>query len=346
MTVHRACERLISIGYIQSRPKIGTYVSDTPPHLFRYGIAFPSRPDGVSYWTDFWTILRSSAKAVAKADPPKQIVTYYGITGHSDVEDYQRLIADVRMRRLAGVILLSGPQLLLNTPLFEEDCPVPRVYIGGNLWRWRIPSVAPELHSFLHRGLEHAARLSRHRPMLISHGMATETAWAEWSEACRAHGAVPERWQILSVPLNPWEAAAHLTQVLMQLPPDRRPDTLIVSDDHHVEAVTAGLLLSKLPERELPIVIAHANFPKKPRALLPVTYLGFDSLALIRACIDVLDTVRRGEAVPPVTAIRACFASELPPANDAHDSMVLTPNHFVGERDAALADPDPFPPNL
>src|SRR5687767_10755917 len=51
MTVHRACERLISIGYVQSRPKIGTYVSDAPPHLCRYGLAFPSRPDGVHYWT-------------------------------------------------------------------------------------------------------------------------------------------------------------------------------------------------------------------------------------------------------------------------------------------------------
>jgi DNA-binding LacI/PurR family transcriptional regulator len=322
-TVHRACRRLISLGYIQSTAKVGTYVSSTPPHLYRYAIAFPSRPDGVQYWTSYWTILRAAAKAVADASPPTQILPFYEITGHADVEDYQRLMADVRSQRLAGIILLSGPHLILNTPLLQS-CPVPRVYIGGDVWRWGIPSVSPDGNSFVGRALAHAAEHSRRRPMLIGLDGSVQSVWETWSKACRSHRIQAARWQIQYLPRSPWDAAAHLTQVLMQLPAQRRPDALVVADDHLVEGVTAGLLLSKLRASQLPTVIAHANFPNPPRALLPVTYLGYDSRQLIRACVDVLDAQRRGEAPPRTTLVPAVFASELAAAAMEHPEFVTS----------------------
>jgi DNA-binding LacI/PurR family transcriptional regulator len=307
-TVRRACNRLISIGYIQSRPKIGTYVSDTPPHLCRYAIAFPFRPDA-EYWTDWWTVLAQAATAVVRSAPPKQIVEFYDITGHADVEDYQRLVGDVRSRRLAGIIFLTPPYQLFDTPL-SEGCPVPRVYVGDAQGQAKTPSVAPDLHSFLDRALAHAAAQSRRRPILISPGYRVESTWPIWADACRRNGMEPARQQLLSLPLHPPEAPRHLTQTLMLLPPEHRPDTLIVAEDHFVEEVTAGLLASNLPESQLPTVIAYANFPKTPRALLPVTYLGYDSVRIIRECMAVLDAQRRGESIVENTIIPAIFPTE------------------------------------
>ena len=41
-----------------------------------------------------------------------------------------------------------------------------------------------------------------------------------------------------------------------------------------------------------------------------MTYLGYDSVSVIRACVDVLNSQRRGQTPPRVTPILATFASE------------------------------------
>jgi hypothetical protein len=146
---------------------------------------------------------------------------------------------------------------------------------------------------------------------MIGLALQVEQSWDPWREACQLYGfESPARWQLLSVPLHPPEAARHLTQALMQMSPDRRPDTLVVNDNHLVTEVTAGLLASGIPDAELPTVIAHANFPQFPRALVPVTYLGFDSIQIIRACLEALDAQRRGTPPSSRTLIPAVFADE------------------------------------
>src|SRR4029078_6959585 len=125
-----------------------------------------------------------------------------------------------------------------------------------------------------------------------------DSQWKQWSTACASHGVDPARWQMLGTLLPPDSAARNLVQVLMQLPTERRPDALVVGDDHLVEEVAIGLLMSQLPAGGLPAVISHTNFPKLSRAGVPVTYLGFDSNRIIRSCVEILDAQRRGEEPP------------------------------------------------
>ena len=146
--------------------------------------------------------------------------------------------------------------------------------------------------------------------MFLSPDIDIKFIWPLWSEACGRHGIEPAREQVLFLPLRS-PAPQHFTQILMQLPPERRPDALVVADDHFVEGVTAGLLASNVPESELPTVIAYANFPKPPPAHLPVTFLGFDSVQVIRACIELLDAQNRGQMPARTTPVPAVFASEL-----------------------------------
>jgi DNA-binding LacI/PurR family transcriptional regulator len=311
VTLQKATSQLMREGFLEARGRNGTFVSHNPPHLCRYAIAFPGREDGFQYWSDFWSILIRAAAEVARSDGRKQFVSYYEITGHGDVEDYQRLLADVRARRLAGIILLSGPHLLQNSPLLD-DCPVPRVFIGGDIWPLKIPSVSPDGGSFFDRAIGHAVALSRRRPVTIGLGAGIENHWQQWSAACRRHGIEPARWQMMGGHLPPDMATRNLTELLMRLPSDQRPDALIVADDHLAEEVAIGLLTSHLPEVELPTVIAHTNFPKLPRAVVPITYLGFDSVQLIRTGVDVLEAQRVGNEPPRSTLLPAVFASELP----------------------------------
>ena len=222
VTIQKAVDHLERDGFIQSKWGSGTFVADHPPHLSRYAIAFPSRPDGVQGWTDWWTILRQAAATIARSEPEKKFVTYYEITGHADVEDYQRSSPTPWEQRLAGIIMLSAPAPPHAAP---GRLPGSWVYIGGDLSRWNIPGVTTDLDSFLDRALGYAAKQARRRPVLLGPGMHTELTWEAWSGACRRYAMEPARRQLLSLPLYPHEAPRHLTQTLMLLPPHLRPLT-------------------------------------------------------------------------------------------------------------------------
>ena len=99
VTLQKATNQLAREGFLKPMGSQGTFVSENPPHLCRYAIAFPSRPNGAGYWTNWWTTLQQAAATVVRSQPPKEIVPYYDITGHVDVEDYQRLLDDVQARR-------------------------------------------------------------------------------------------------------------------------------------------------------------------------------------------------------------------------------------------------------
>src|SRR5213075_1450352 len=101
------------------------------------------------------------------SEPPKEIVPYYEIGEHMDIEDFPRLLADMDARRLAGLIMLTPPTMLEKTALVV-NCPIPRVYIGADVcWRYQIPSVSTDVRSFIGRAVEFATRRGRRRPVMI-----------------------------------------------------------------------------------------------------------------------------------------------------------------------------------
>ena len=167
-----------------------------------------------------------------------------------------------------------------------------------------------------------------------------------------------ERWQLLALAaVIRHRPCAYLTQVLMMLPPERRPDTLIVTDDHFVEEVTAGLLAANLRESELPLVISHCNYPHTPRHLLPVTFLGYNSVSVIRAAIDVLDAQREGrlrsridalalqrQGLAPAgpTIIPAVFGSELPAEGESPSDDQLSSARVVAANEKVAPHPSYF----
>jgi hypothetical protein len=189
------------------------------------------------------------------------------------------------------------------------------------------------VRSFFGRSLEYAAARGKRRPMVIGFAMEEKHFWPPWAEACEVHGMEPPaRWHLLSAPLAPAQAPRNITQLLMHLPDDRRPDVLVIADDHLVTEVTAGLLATNLPEAQLPLVIAYANYPQMQRALVPVTYLGFDSLQIIRACIDALDAQRRGQAPASRIQVPAIFEFERASdsiINEQHQPLAIQEGQFL-----------------
>lgn len=305
MTLQRALDRLTRDGFIASRGSLGTFVAENPPHLSSYALVFHCTPDDPG-WSRFWTALSNEAVTLERARPIK-ITCYYAVNGSTDCEDYQRLLHDVRARRLAGVIFSSMPAGLMNTPLME-GMTIPRVAIMWPTKICRMPAVYPDLRSFVDRALDSLAARGRRRVAVVGIG---DIWWGEMGDyfvaGTKARGMeFRPYWAQMVDPSNA-KRAVHL---LMHNEQKTRPDGLIIADDNLVEHATAGLLAAGARVPEDVEVVAHCNFPWPVPSVVPVQRLGFDARQIMAACLRTIDAQRRGESPPAFVSVGAQFEQE------------------------------------
>ena len=134
LTIQKAMLLLERAGFIESRGRAGTFVSEHPPHLSRYALVFSgASQDGQddSPHFRFWRVLASQARALV-LPPACAIESYWGIDSHVDTEDYQSLGREVKSHRLAGLIFVD-PLHSQESPLME--CDLPKVGIFSQIGR-------------------------------------------------------------------------------------------------------------------------------------------------------------------------------------------------------------------
>src|ERR1019366_7528602 len=125
-TLQKSVDNLRRDRFIESRGHTGTYVTEYPPHLCHYAIAFPhKRGDAASL---FFNSMEAAAEEISRRNPCRQFSFYYEIDGHTDREGYRSLLADLQARRLAGLIFATHPGPVSNSPLLARD-GVPRIAI-------------------------------------------------------------------------------------------------------------------------------------------------------------------------------------------------------------------------
>jgi DNA-binding LacI/PurR family transcriptional regulator/DNA-binding transcriptional regulator YhcF (GntR family) len=307
-TVQRALELLQRDGFIESRGRQGTFVVENPPHLTRYAVVFSLDSAAFSHHR-FSTALDSEVRRLRHRRPEFKISEYFGVDGHEDSEDYQRLLREVRTHRIAGLIFTTNPYQVKGTPLLDEPT-LPRVAIMLSIEGVAMPMVSLDMDSFFTQALDDLKARGRKKiaflhpsgfcgwqdrllPMLEERGLETRPFW----------------WQCVAP--KSAQAARFSTHLLMRC--EERPDALIISNDNLVEYATAGLVAAGTSVPDEVAVIAHCNFPYPTPSVLPVQRLGFDARRVLQACIESIDRQRNGEDVPNVTTIEAVFEEELSP---------------------------------
>ena len=304
MTLQRAMDQLSRDGFILARGKLGTFVADNPPHLSSYALIYYCTPDEES-WPRFWTALANEAVTLERTRPIT-ISTYYGVHGSTENDDYQKLLHDVRARRLAGLIFTSMPDYLQRTPIAEDDTP--QVAIMWPKAGYRIPAVYPDLASFVDRALDALAAKGRKRVAVVGNVLWWDQMQHHFIEGAKARGMeFRPYWAQMVEPLNA-HRAVHL---LMHNQQQTRPDALIIADDNLVEHSTAGLLAAGVRVPTDADVVVHCKFPWPVASILPVMRLGFDARRVMAACLETLDMQRRGETPPTFTSVSAMFENEI-----------------------------------
>ncbi len=312
-TIQKAFDRMAEEGFVVPKGRSGTFVADHPPCLSDYAIVFPSNIWSGGPHLNFWRVLAHLAES-GRYEPARRFRTYLNLNGHTDEPDYIRLYEDMRQRRLAGVILASPPHLIANTPLFKEMAAMkdlPKAMFTG-VFLHDIPAVSSDPRGILQKIMGNFQSKGGRRLAVVS------TLSGEWGgekiqyedqlfEEAKRHGLqlLPQHVQVMHTLIAP--RARQLVHLLLDRPPETRPDCLLILDDSLVEAACKGVEDSgvKVPE-ELSIA-AYCNFPEPPKVAAPVTFYGLDVEKVLKKFIEVLDCQRHGKAYPEVSWIPLDF---------------------------------------
>ena len=310
-TIKAAVRALGEDGFIETRPRRGTFVAAHPPHLSFFALAFPSSiPPGES---QFYAALGNEAAKFQSDD--RRVSAFYGIESHVDEEDHQRLLGLVRAHRLAGLIFAAHPYMLIKagSPLIREPGVLRTGIMTANA-RTPFPTVYPDIWAFLPKAFDSLAAGGRKRVAVVMlwGGQHAGLESVQALAADRGLTVRPHWLQAISTSSPEWARQSAL--LLLHAGQVERPDAVVITDDNIVEGFTAGIRDSGVRVAadgagELEVV-AQANFPYPTRSHVPAKRLGYNITQLMAVCLERIDQQRRGECPPSHTAIPAVWEDE------------------------------------
>lgn len=309
-TVNSALQRLKVQGFIRPAGRHGTFVSDRPPHICRYGLLFRGHPSGAvpQEWSNYWTLIEQEARRLA-ARRRLDVVSYYGITRHVDEPDYQRLLEDIKADRLAGLFCVYPlgsdfsydlPKLKCPVVALSESHPVHAVTFDNDRW------------SLVEKAARYLAARGRRRVAWIGENQ-HEMLRARLKFLRINGGTAAELFpDDLAVYLNVSSraTAAQLVRLLMRQERHSRPDAILLLDDHLVEYAGRGLVEAGAKVPAEVDVVAHCNYPAPPASPIPTRWLGFDAADLVLRAFDAIRDRRFGKADQAPSLLPALWEEE------------------------------------
>lgn len=302
-TLTRALGHLKRDGFVFADATRGTFVSERPPHLFRYAMAFRGVPNKTG-WTRFWSALTQQAVTVDQQGDLR-IVPFYDVSGTAQTPNHQRLVAEVADDRFAGIIFVGYPPEL-STELMHHPW-LAKVAICSDRKDEKVPHVYPDRSAFVHRSLRYLAERGRRRVAVISEG---NPAFAEFDQALSEYGLSANPCYRVAANVADPDSAAQIVRLLLNQRDGERPDALIVTDDNLLDSVLVGLMSTGLRLPDDLMVIAHCNWPTESPSALPLVRLGFDAANTLDVALREAEAQRQGDQPTPFTPIAPIFDFE------------------------------------
>ncbi len=308
VTVQRALELLMADGFVEARGGQGTFVTDYPPHLYKYGIVFPF--ENPARQSRFWAAVQRQCATIARRGPIR-IQEYLGVHHQSEGQAYQQLLVDTAEHRVAGLICATHPYWY-SPDGGPERLDVPMVTLTNQAIGDRVPCVYPDAPSFYDRAIDFLAERGHRNVAFIGLPVRGELQDALIARTTEAGLTTRPEW-IQGLPLHESLTAQNLIRLLVGRCQQTPPDALVITDDNLVENVTAGLAASGVRVPAELEVVAHCNFPMAPQCFVDVHRLGFDVRDLTERAFAALTAQQQGQRPPLTTFVPAVFESEIPP---------------------------------
>lgn len=307
-TFSQGVRLLKELGFLEIRHRLGTRVTDRPPHLHRYALALPNPPDPDEP-TSFFSVLEAVARHHTSQHPHEHISFYHGLVHSAGrAQTIAELHRELSWHRLRGIIFACTVYHWDYDHIFEGSI-ARMVSVGG--WERYLPEMpkvgsppSGDAFDFMEKALDQARQMGAREVAVIRRGEDDEDllsslerpTWQPWLHALRRRDLRTRPEWLLSIykPLG-WSIGR-----LLMAPTDR-PDLIVITDDTLVAPVTAGIMSTPPPH---PKIIALTNFPVLPPCPLPVLRLGYDVTARLEWALGVIqnDPPRASHEDFPITA--------------------------------------------
>ncbi len=311
VTLQRALQQLMDDGFIYAKAGLGTFVAKNPPHLSRYGLAFPTHPNIRETWTSFYTALNNAALDMQRKNPGA-ITIYYGLERPEHQADRDRLIQDIQTHRLAGLAFTFSPKNFQGTPILDEP-RLPRVAIMREP-AFGMPAVMLDGMSFASKGVEYLAERGRKKmAIIVAATPATQGIITSINRSAAALGISVQPYWTHAVHIGAADWARNVVHLMTMLPKDKQPDCMFITDDNLVPHATAGLLAGGISVPGDMDVVGHGNFPWLTPSVVSAKRIGFDARSVLALCLENVDKQRKRIACDAVTIVPARLDVEMEP---------------------------------
>ena len=308
MTVQRALAFLESEGFVCSRGRNGTFVSEYPPHLWRYSLIFPHHPTNERHWVRFWTALSNEAGRIQHTSR-RRFDLCYDMDNPFKSDDYAKLESAIYNQRTAGIIFPVTPSRFVGTPVLDTP-DLPRVGVMDRPFHG-VPAIALDSQAFIDRALDYFKSQGRRRIAALMVPGQSGHFMDYFREAVARRDMEHRPWWLQVGYQQAAEWCANSVQLLLQGSANDRPDALMVTDDNLIEHASRGVIASGLRTPDDLDLVGHCNFPWPSASVLPLKRLGFDANEVLQRCIESIDLQRQGKKVPEVSVVSPRFENEL-----------------------------------
>jgi len=209
-------------------------------------------------------------------------------------------------RRVAGVIFIDP---YLYAGLIAQS-PVPCVAFMDQPGLPGLLSIQVDLEQIIDRALDDLASKGRKRIGFLLSEMTQERQVKYLLKAVAARGMeTQEGWTIgLSLARSRW--ASNAVQAMMMQPAERRPDGLVITDDHLVLPAVEGLSrVGVTPGLEIDVV-GHSNHGWSPTPAGAVRQLGYVARDLLLQAVELINTANTTGKAPRMVRMKPLFAEE------------------------------------
>jgi len=312
-TVLRGLHILGEEGFIVARRHTGTFVTETPPHLYECALVIPTLDDPQALnQQPLFKMLRDETRASNRRTAPWRVQPWYC---ERDPDDPGTLALNKHQEEalasgaIAGLIFPFDPSALRGTPLLDQPgiarVTFNRVALSG------VSSVTPDHRALVAGALErvqaegcsHVAMvvcsaLLRNRDLVGGETHIREEA-ARRGLKMRAYDLI-EADRLVSETL-----LRRMIHVLFDRPAADRPDALVAAEDYFVPAVGAGVVDAGVNVPDDLLVLGFCSFPHRPESPVPLIRFGFDIQALFNEFVAAIERHRCGgraahRKLPPV----------------------------------------------
>lgn len=305
VTVQKALSTLGKDGFIVSKGKLGTFVTDKPPHLNQFALVFPMTRDSQD-WGLFWDHLAQAAEHIVTNQGLK-LKIYTGIDSLFPGEDYEKLLDDVRHERLAGIIFSAPPFRVGETDIVKKT-GIPRVIMAENHGLYgNAAYVYINSLSFTQKAVKFLQEKKCESTAILQTPQMKNEELLE--ELTQAGIDCPYKFR-QAISLDNTEWAKNCMRLMFDKANTNRPESLILLDDNLFEPALAGILDAGINIPADLEIITHSNFPWKSECKVSVTRLGFDMHSLLELFLAELESQRNGNP-PQDASLEAVFEEEI-----------------------------------